>query len=167
MFLTCLFPNVVWHTKIVQLKMHCSAAWEQKPRWEHTGGIFQKTGLMPFSWKLLPFVLQTWAALGILLQFSLLSTRWRMCSSPAHKTEKEIAFRTLKEFYGWQKTMQVQSTRISKCHPSQTEYFFPLKWDFMWKSPMFIAQNGTFSIISWINTLWNTCLSGGQQRQPV
>lgn len=104
--------------------------------------------------KTLSLVLQTCTALGIL---TLLNEH----TVKNVQTEKEFAFRTLKEFYVRRKTMQVHSTSISKCHPSQPEYLF------LWKSPPLVAQNGTLSVISCINTSWNTCLSGEQQRQPA
>lgn len=67
----------------------------QRTHW----GDFSEDRFDAILMKTLSLVLQTCTALGILLQFSLLNTQWKMCSSSARKTEKEFAFRTLKKFF--------------------------------------------------------------------
>lgn len=142
----------------LQCNMRAKAT--QRTHW----GIFQKTVLMPFSWELCHLFsrpAQLWGSyysspywtfsekcavhLLIRQKRNLPSGPWRnfMCEGRPCRHNLQI----------YQNVILLSQN-----------IFFPLKWGFLWKSLTFVSQNGTLSVISWINTPCNTCLSGGQQR---
>lgn len=120
--------------------------WEQKPHREHTVGIFQRTLLMSFLWKLCHLCSRPAQLWGILLQFSLFNTQWKMCSSCTPKTEKEFAFRTLKEILCEGRPCRYNLQVYQNFILLSWNIFSPLKWGFLWKSPNFVAQMAHFQI---------------------
>lgn len=131
---------------------------EQKPHRGHTGGIFQRTFLMPFSLTCAPDLHSSGDPITVLLTEHSVKNVQFICS----QDRKGICLQDLEGILCVKE--EHAGTIYQNVFLLSQNIFFSLKWGFLWKSPNFVAQNGTLSVIPWINT---PCLSGGLQRQPV
>lgn len=155
-FLTCLFP----HTKIILLKMHCSVAWKQKLHREHTGGFFRRQFCCHSHEN---FVTCAAAQLWVFYYSSPYWTLSEKCAGHLLiRQKRNLPSGPQRNFMCEGRPCTYNLQIYQNVILLSQNIFFPLKRGFLWKSPTFVAQNGTLSVISWINTPCNTRLSGGQ-----